>query len=415
MTSLLANQFVSGGFILMGGGAAMALLRQVPVQIYGWVKRRFSVTLTIIDKDPLFEWTEAWLDSLPYAKDTRNVKCSLVRDDEEEFGADSKTVFVPGYGEHFFRHNGRFIWLSRTEEKSDGSSSTVSSKKSKESFEFTVLGADQNNVRQIIRDIVVSQAEQQKQHVRAYISNNGWWRKLPNFAPRKFDTVDMPAQVSESLLRRISSFLTSRQDYAAKGIPYHLNLLFYGPPGTGKTSLASALAGKFGLGLHILNIAGPGMNDDRLVSLMAGLPRRSILLMEDVDCVVPDRSTKPTHAQPSTPNIDGIESENTGVTLSGLLNCMDGITAPDGSIIIMTTNFPERLDTALTRAGRVDMKIEFGYATSEQIRSMAGRFTGAPLPEKVVQHMLDKKYTTADLQGALLSGNLTQGASAWAS
>src|SRR5258708_2557193 len=87
--------------------------------------------------------------------------------------------------------------------------------------------------------------------------------------------------------------MAARSLYAKRGIPYHLNFLFSGLPGTGKTSLASGICGHFGLNLHILNIAGPGMNDDRLVDLMLSLPRKSLLLLEDVDAVVPERTRKP--------------------------------------------------------------------------------------------------------------------------
>ena len=58
------------------------------------------------------------------------------------------------------------------------------------------------------------------------------------------------------------------------------------------------------------------------------------------------------------------------VTLSGLLNAIDGASAPQGHVLIMTSNKPELLDTALTRPGRVDMYVEFEYASREQIRDM---------------------------------------------
>lgn len=57
----------------------------------------------------------------------------------------------------------------------------------------------------------------------------------------------------------------------------------------------------------------------------------------------------------------------TQVTLSGLLNAIDGTSSPEGHVLIMTTNFPEALDEVLTRPGRVDVKVEFGLADAQQL------------------------------------------------
>lgn len=110
MSGLIDNQFVSGGLVLMLTGAVMATLRQLPAQCYGWLRRQFTVSVSITDRDPLFEWTRLWLDSLPYSRRARNVTCSLYWEADEEFSADSKLLFAPAHGNHFFRHGGRLIW-----------------------------------------------------------------------------------------------------------------------------------------------------------------------------------------------------------------------------------------------------------------------------------------------------------------
>src|SRR5689334_10122881 len=178
--TIFGNPLVNGGLVLMLTGAVMAMLRQIPNKIVSWLQFRFTVKVVIRDTDPLFEWTKLWLDSLPYAKKTHNVLCSLHREAEQEFDTDSRAVFVPGYGDHFFKHNGKFIWLSRNnkeENSGSGGKETPAGARQIESFTFTVLGHKQSMVRKLVEDILASAKTNQKDKTRAYISGGGWWRR----------------------------------------------------------------------------------------------------------------------------------------------------------------------------------------------------------------------------------------------
>lgn len=398
------NQFVSGGLVLMATGAVMGLLRQLPSSFYEWSKRRLSVSLTILDSDPLFEWTKLWLDSLPYSKRARNVSCSLHREADQDFTTDSRAIFAPAYGSHFFRHGRRLVWLNRSkpDQPASGQNAPAGAARAREIITLTIFGTQQNAVRELVIEIMNAARQAEHELVRGYISGSGWWRRLTSFQPRLLATVDVPCEDERRITAAIADFLVARAIYAKRGIPYHLNFLFAGLAGTGKTSLASALCGYFGLNLYILNIAGPGMNDDRLVDLMLSLPRKSMLLLEDVDAVVPQRSTKPKSSGAS-PTAMGDEDDSEGITLSGLLNCMDGLTAPDGAVIVMTTNHPEMLDPALVRPGRVDMRVNFGAANREQIERMCDRLNPQSRVSGAVESMLARQLTTAQIQAELLA------------
>lgn len=50
------------------------------------------------------------------------------------------------------------------------------------------------------------------------------------------------------------------------------------------------------------------------------------------------------------------------MSLSALLNVLDGVASQEGRVLIMTTNHIEKLDAALVRSGRVDKKVEFRLA-----------------------------------------------------
>ena len=95
------------------------------------------------------------------------------------------------------------------------------------------------------------------------------------------------------------------------------------------------------------------------------------------------------------------------VTFSGLLNCLDGVVSTEERIVFMTTNYLDRLDTALVRPGRVDMKVKIDYASFSQIRRTFERFypNAAASESKRFSETVEKtgrNYSMAQLQGYFL-------------
>jgi chaperone BCS1 len=119
--------------------------------------------------------------------------------------------------------------------------------------------------------------------------------------------------------------------------------------------LVLALAGELKLSVAVLSLSSRLMSDEALRSMIDALPVATLLLIEDVDCVFKDQRNT---------------TSETGVTLSGLLNALDGVSSREGRVLFLTTNHPEKLDPALVRPGRVDRKVELGYATPDQARRL---------------------------------------------
>jgi len=69
-----------------------------------------------------------------------------------------------------------------------------------------------------------------------------------------------------------------------------------------------------------------------------------------------------------------IDSLSSRVTLSGLLNALDGIGAQEGRILFATTNKYASLDPALCRPGRMDLHIEFKLASKYQAKGLFQQF-----------------------------------------
>jgi SpoVK/Ycf46/Vps4 family AAA+-type ATPase len=158
----------------------------------------------------------------------------------------------------------------------------------------------------------------------------------------------------EHVLQDLEKFRASRPRYRRLGVPYHRGYLLYGPPGTGKTSLVSGLAAKCGMSIYVLNLTE--FNDRTLKNAMNDVPENSVILFEDIDCMKAGhrRSESDAPSKDYKPR-EGIEKESTadrfGVTLSGLLNVLDGFHAPENVVFMMTTNQVEALDPALLRPG----------------------------------------------------------------
>merc|ERR1712113_706228 len=144
--------------------------------------------------------------------------------------------------------------------------------------------------------------------------------------------------------------------YFKHGIPYKRSYLFHGVPGSGKSSLIQALAAKYERNLAFLQPTHPKMTDEAFKTCIQSAPANSLIVLEDIDALFNKDRSKKVHSCP--------------LTFSGLLNGLDGVGNPDGQIFIMTTNFVDRLDSALIRSGRVDLHIEFPLATNEQLRKM---------------------------------------------
>ncbi|KAF2431854.1 P-loop containing nucleoside triphosphate hydrolase protein, partial [Tothia fuscella] len=144
----------------------------------------------------------------------------------------------------------------------------------------------------------------------------------------------------------------TQEYYEKNGSPLRRGWLLYGPPGSGKTSLAMAVATHFKLDLYMVSLGE--MDDKELEATFARIPKRCVVLMEDIDCVKPKgkrtkadaMKTKGKETKSGPKEKKGKQLPATKVSLAGLLNVIDGIGAAEGRLLIMTANAPESLDKA---------------------------------------------------------------------
>ncbi len=180
----------------------------------------------------------------------------------------------------------------------------------------------------------------------------------------------------EHLVQDIERFKASKNRYRQLGVPYHRGYLLFGPPGTGKTSLVSALGAKFGMSVYVLNLTE--FNDKTLMRATNDVPPNSIILFEDIDCM------KSSNARPGLEEVVTARANNgtdgktdnlpqMGVTLSGLLNVLDGFHAPEDVLFVMTTNVIDCAGPSAAASGADRLSI----VSRKSVRSTENRIVSA--------------------------------------
>ncbi|KAK6966527.1 p-loop containing nucleoside triphosphate hydrolase protein [Favolaschia claudopus] len=196
--------------------------------------------------------------------------------------------------------------------------------------------------------------------------NYGSWARAVTKNRRAFSTLILPGGVKETILEDAREFLSSEEWYTFAGVP-HRRGAWHGKK-----------AGELGLEIYFISLAAPGIDDYTLGRLIRDTPARCILLIEDIDCAFPSRDEDADDEPLLDAKGNVIPREpippRSQVTLAGLLNVLDSVASEEGRLTFATTNHIEQLDPALIRPGRMDVKVQYGLATTEQLEQMFDRF-----------------------------------------
>ncbi|KAG2696233.1 hypothetical protein I3843_07G047800 [Carya illinoinensis] len=222
----------------------------------------------------------------------------------------------------------------------------------------------------------------------------GMWGSINLEHPATFDTLAMDPELKKAIIDDLDRFLRGKEFYKRVGKAWKRGYLLYGPPGTGKSSLIAAMANYLKFDIYDLELTSI-YSDSDLRGVLLSITNRSILVIEDIDCSVEMQGWKnqDAHHEPS----------QTKLTLSGLLNFIDGLwsSCGDERIIVFTTNHKDRLDPALFRPGRMDMHINMSYCTSRGFKLLASNYLGDGA------HRRDCHHLYAEIEGLIDSTQVT--------
>lgn len=377
--------------LLAAAGALAFWLKDVPGLLLRWGRRFFISTLTLDSRDEfLFSALVEYMDQHPGLRGINQFTARSVRRGTEyqslaedlRAGQPPRAYLSPGEGVHLLRIDGRWLWLRRELQVGQMVFERIS---------LSTPGRSPQYLEAFLQAAIDARAARETDTLSVYIPNpfhGGDWMRARLGSRRPLSSVVLKAGQAERLLADLQQFLGSRQRYADLGIPWRRGYLLHGPPGTGKTSLVTALASELGLNVCTLSLASPIVTDEKIHTLLAAVPQRSLLLIEDVDAFFRERDA--AHGQVQ-------------LSFSGFLNALDGVATQEGTVLFMTTNHLERLDPALIRAGRIDEQVALDWVDADQLRRLYLKFhDDAAAAEAFARERAGQQLSPAAVQGELM-------------
>ncbi|KAH0674008.1 hypothetical protein KY290_026262 [Solanum tuberosum] len=330
---------------------------------------------------------------------TQRIKVNKPDEDEELAVTVDRHQEVTDYYE-----NVKFTWIM----KSRGIKQSEKSTNPKTELRYFELSFHKKQKEMALKSYLpyilkrAKEIKEEKRVVRLHtVDYNGtdYWSSVVLNHPATFDTMAMEPEMKKELIEDLDMFVSRKDYYRKVGKAWKRGYLLYGPPGTGKSSLVAAMANYLKFDVYDLDLREVQCNSD-LRRLLIGSSNRSILVIEDIDCNVGLQNREN----------DNDTTEDDKITLSGLLNFIDGLwsSCGDERIIVFTTNHKDRLDPALLRPGRMDVHIEMSHCTFSGFRVLASNYL------KTEEHRLFKKIedlfqrvkvTPAEVAGELMKSN----------
>lgn len=409
------NQFLQGGLVLGILTAIVAYARSLPLKVYHYVQSRFIITLDITNEDPAFFWLAGWLSMQPYSRRARSLSVTTYRDHYgnlrkrtgNSIGPEAcnptttsssepqyqmpEIILTPAPGHHFFFFQRRPIWLVRNRQApgQDPNGGGMMSLFTRESFQIRIVARKQTTARALIEEARKLSLVEREVRTDIYVfSGYDGFRRVDGVDGRPLSSVFLPAGQVDNMVGDVSGFLDNREWYSTRGIPWRRGYLLHGIPGTGKTTLIRGIVSHFKMDLYIVNLA-TSMDDRGFLHALSSVPPRSAILLEDADSTFDQR--------------DKNSDIKNSLSFSGVLNALDGAASREGWIVFMTTNHVEKLDPALIRPGRVDVRLEFGHATAFQAKSIfEAFFPGADGAETFGEIVQCAEMTMAAVQQHLI-------------
>lgn len=405
----VAGNSVVDGMKLVVLGGTVETARRMSSSAWSSFVNSFFLTAHFSEEDYPYEWLMLWLSRRPEWQRSREFETTTnssspgfygYRETDNAFTEEEPTdqevsgktrmrvVFQPTSDTtHTIFYRGHWLRVRRGR-KSNGY----------EMLSISVVARNNSILKQLVLQAKKEYEAEAVHRIQIYFADSyGSWRYTDSRHKRPLSSIVLNPGVKEMLVADAKDFLKSEKWYADRGIPFRRGYLLYGVPGSGKSSLIHALAGELMLDIYVVSLSSSWINDSTLTTLMGRVPSRCIVLLEDLDAAFTrsvtrskekdkdkkksdsksdneeETTTSSSSRSRRSRNKENLSDVNT-LTLSGLLNALDGVAAAEGRILFATTNHLDQLDPALCRPGRMDVWIEFKNASKFQAEHLFRNF-----------------------------------------
>jgi hypothetical protein len=386
---LNSNQFSQGALVAGLVGIVLTWGKSIPGRIWHGIKKLATIEMRYNSDSPDYEAISRFITQ-KIVKDTfsRNFvfQTEIAFDHEDWKEVAKHRGLTIGYGTHFGVYKGRPVLVHRFVDESANTSNF------KEHTVVTFLTRSKATVYRFSEEIARAAGSNVDtfESVPVYVNSEKHWDKMGKLPLRQIESVFTAGNAGQKVIDAIREFERSKAEHHRLGLPHHMGIMLYGDPGCGKSSLIHAVASETQRSIYYLNL-GSVEADKQLMKLLSGSYNwsKSILAIEDIDAA---------GVKVNRDGEDGEESKSP-ISLSALLNVLDGILCPDGLVVIATTNHHDRLDPALTRPGRFDHTIELGKLGHADFTRMARMFNRDPADFNVSN---DIQMSGAEMRALLL-------------
>jgi hypothetical protein len=389
------NQLASTLVIVPAVGFIANLCKSVPSKIFNFIRGRLTISISVYSKVSRESFDA--VDILVHSKQLKCISSNFIFSDNSYLNA---PVIGVGLNTMFYGFiDGVFVTITKSYDD-------ISKMDTGFVYHLVFYTRNIDKMHSILtsaydnKDSTIS-----KDTFRLMLANrwgDAWMPRTKSIVHR-----DTCTNQQKEIIDKISKIVT-KDDFTKFGA------LLYGVPGGGKSKLLEALASVLRMRMYYFNIAQ--LSDELVIDALSKVKTPCIMVFEDIDCAkVPER--KKEEKKDKQKSVDGadvkekeaVEEENTKkeiptapyaepprMSLATLLNIFDGVLSLDKQIIIATTNYPDKLDSALKRKGRFDMTIELKPVDTNEATDIIGKYYGVNNKD-IIRHAVAQTYTMIPL------------------